>query len=207
MEKVTLQEELKKLEDKRRGQGRRHSIDLVLMLTIMATMSRFFGYRAIGDFAVRYKDELIKYLKPSKDRLPAYATVRRVLKEIDSNAFGAIFTRWMEQYLQKEDEAWISIDGKAIRGTKQKEEDKKLAHLVSFFKNDSKEVIIARQTASKSNEIPLVQEMLKEFSLEKMILTLDALHCQTETLAAIIESKNDYVVQVKGNQKKTARTT
>lgn len=173
----------------------------------MATMSGFFGYRAIGDFAVRYKDELIKYLKPSKDRLPAYATVRRVLKEIDSNAFGAIFTRWMEQYLQKEDEAWISIDGKAIRGTKQKEEDKKLAHLVSFFKNDSKEVIIARQTASKSNEIPLVQEMLKEFSLEKMILTLDALHCQTETLAAIIESKNDYVVQVKGNQKKTARTT
>ena len=40
-----------------------------------------------------------------------------------------------------------------------------------------------------------------------MILTLDALHCQTETLAAIIESKNDYVVQVKRNQKKTVRTT
>lgn len=207
MKKVTLQEELKKLEDKRRSQGQRHSIDLVLMVTIMATMSGFFGYRAIGDFAVRYRRELIEYLKPSKERLPAYSTVRRVLKEIDSNAFGVIFSRFMGRYLQKEEGGWISIDGKAIRGTKQKEEDKKLAHLVSFFKNDSKEVIIARQTASKSNEIPLVQEMLKEFSLEKMILTLDALHCQTETLAAIIESKNDYVVQVKRNQKKTVRTT
>lgn len=85
MEKTTLQEQLKKLEDKRRGQGRRHSIDLVLMLAIMATMSGFFGYRAIGDFALRYKDELIEYLKQSKDRLPVYATVRRALKDIDSN--------------------------------------------------------------------------------------------------------------------------
>jgi len=207
MGKRILREELKKLEDKRRGQGQRHSIDLVLMLTIMATMSGYFGYRAIGDFAVRYRRELIEYLKPDKERLPAYATVRRVLKEVDSSAFGSIFGHWMGQYLQTEDEEWISIDGKAIRGTKQKEEDKKLAHLVSFFKNDSKEVIIARQTASKSNEIPLVQEMLKEFPLEKMVLTLDALHCQSETLTAIIESKNDYVVQVKGNQKKIVRTT
>ena len=201
MKKVTLREELKKLEDKRRGQGQRHRIDLVVMLTIMATMSGYFGYRAIGDFAVRYKDELIDYLRPNKARLPAYATVRRVLMEIDSNKFGDIFTRWMGQYLQTKEGPWVSIDGKAVRGTKQKEEDKKLAHLVSFFKNDSKEVVMARQTASKSNEIPLFQEMLKIFPLEKLILTLDALHCQSETLKAIKESGNDYVVQVKENQK------
>jgi len=201
MKKVTLREELRKLEDKRRGQGQRHSIDVVLMLTIMATMSGYFGYRAIGDFAERYKCELCGYLNIGKERVPAYATVRRVLMEIDSKKFGEIFAQWMQGYLKIQADDWISIDGKAVRGTKQLEEDKKLAHLVSFFKNDSKEVIMARQTASKSNEIPLVQEMLKEFPLEKLILTMDALHCQSETLKAIKESGNDYVVQVKENQK------
>jgi predicted transposase YbfD/YdcC len=113
-----------------------------------------------------------------KDRLPAFATIRRVLINIDHNKFNEIFEKWMEQYLIKEKKQWISIDGKAIKGTKQKEEDKKLAHLVSFFSSDSKEVLMARKTATKSNEIPLVQEMLKSFPLEKMVITLDALHCQ-----------------------------
>jgi len=95
----------------------------------------------------------------------------------------------------------VSIDGKAIKGTKQTLEDKKLAHMVTFFKSDSKEILQAKKTATKSNEIPLVQEMLKEFPLKNMILTLDALHCQVETVKAIKNSGNEFVVQVKNNQK------
>jgi hypothetical protein len=201
MEKFILREELKKLEDHRRGQGRTHTIDIVLMVTIMATMSGCMGYGAIGDFAARYKDELIEYLKVDKKTLPSYPTVRRVLMHVDHEAFGDIFASWMQQYMRKTDSKWISIDGKAVKGTKQKEEDKKPAHPVSFFNSDSKEVILARKTASKSNEIPLVQEMMEEFPLEQFVLALDALHCQSKTLSAIKKSGNDYVVQVKENQK------
>jgi len=73
--------------------------------------------------------------------------------------------------------------------------------LVSFFSSDSKEILIARKTASKSNEIPLVQEMIGEFPIKAMVITLDALHCQSKTLKAIKDSGNDYLVQVKENQK------
>lgn len=121
--------------------------------------------------------------------------------EIDHKKFGDIFTKWMKYYMKKSSSQWIAVDGKAIKDTKQKEEDKKLAHLVSFFTSDSKEILIARKTASKSNEIPLVQKMMEEFPLQDMIITLDALHCQTKTLKAIKGSGNDYVIQVKDNQK------
>ena len=107
----------------------------------------------------------------------------------------------MKHYMKKSNSQWIAVDGKAIKGTKQKEEDKKLAHLVSFFASDSQEILIARKTASKSNEIPLVQTMMEEFPLKDMIITLDALHCQAKTLKAIKDSGNDYVIQVKENQK------
>ena len=201
MRKYSLREELKQIEDTRRGAGQRHSIDVILMITIMATMSGYKGYRAIGDFTKRYKKELIEYLNIHKDRLPSFSTIRRVLMQIDHQQFANIFDRWMSQYMIKENQKWVSVDGKAIKGTKQKEEDKKLAHLVSFFSSDSKEVLIARKTATKSNEIPLVQEMLESFPLQDMIITLDALHCQTKTAKAIKDSGNEYVLQVKNNQK------
>jgi len=206
MNKNSLREELKQIEDVRRGAGRRHSIDVVLMITIMATMSGYMGYRAIGDFAKRYKNELIKYLKIEKERVPAFATIRRVLMSIDYQKFTEIFERWMRQYLKQNRYKWVSVDGKAIKGTKQIEEDKKLAHLVTFFSSDSKEVLIARKTATKSNEIPLVQEMLASFPLKDVIITLDALHCQTKTAKAIKDSGNEYILQVKNNQKKIVRT-
>jgi hypothetical protein len=201
MTDFNLRKELATLKDKRRGQAQQHKIDVVLMITIMATMSGYQGYRAIGDFAKRYKKQIVKYLELEKDRVPAYATVRRVVQEVDHKKFGDIFTKWMKHYMKKSNSQWIAVDGKAIKGTKQKEEDKKLAHLVSFFASDSKEILIARKTASKSNEIPLVQTMMEEFPLKDMIITLDALHCQAKTLKAIKDSGNDYVIQVKENQK------
>lgn len=201
MTDFNLRNELKTLKDKRRGQAQQHKIDVVLMITIMATMSGYQGYRAIGDFAKRYRKEIVKYLELEKDRVPAYATVRRVVQEVDHKKFGDIFTNWMRHYMKKSNSQWIAVDGKAIKGTKQKEEDKKLAHLVSFFASDSQEILIARKTADKSNEIPLVQKMMEEFPLKDMIITLDALHCQTKTLKAIKDSGNDYVIQVKENQK------
>ena len=201
MTDFNLRKELATLKDKRRGQAQQHKIDVVLMITIMATMSGYQGYRAIGDFAQRYQKQIVKYLELEKERVPAYATVRRVIQEIDHKKFGDIFTKWMKHYMKKSNSQWIAVDGKAIKGTKQKEEDKKLAHLVSFFASDSQEILIARKTADKSNEIPLVQKMMEEFPLQGMIITLDALHCQTKTLKAIKDSGNDYVIQVKDNQK------
>ena len=163
MKEFNLRQELATLKDKRRGQAQQHKIDVVLMITIMATMSGYQGYRAIGDFAKRYKKQIVKYLELEKGKVPAYATVRRVVQEVDHKKFGDIFTKWMRHYMKKSNSQWIAVDGKAIKGTKQKEEDKKLAHLVSFFASDSKEILIARKTATKSNEIPLVQTMMSVF--------------------------------------------
>ena len=38
--------------------------------------------------------------------------------------------------------------------------------------------------------------------LKDVVFTMDALHCQTETIKAIVSTNNNYVVRVKGNQGK-----
>lgn len=42
---------------------------------------------------------------------------------------------------------------------------------------------------------------MQTLGLSGLVFTADALHCQRETVRAIIESDNDYVIGVKDNQK------
>ncbi len=69
MKEFNLREELRTLKDKRRKQAQYHPIDVVLMITIMATMSGYQGYRAIGDFVQIYKKELIEYLELKRESI------------------------------------------------------------------------------------------------------------------------------------------
>ena len=52
----------------------------------------------------------------------------------------------------------------------------------------------------KSNEIPAVRELIGLLNIKDSVITLDAMHCQKETVELIISKGGDYVIQLKGNQ-------
>ena len=54
--------------------------------------------------------------------------------------------------------------------------------------------------AAKSNEIPAVQGLLDLFELAGAVVTVDAMHTQTNTAAAITAAGGDYAFTVKANQ-------
>ena len=58
----------------------------------------------------------------------------------------------------------------------------------------------------KESEIPVVRKLIKLLDLEGVTFTMDALHCQKATVKEIIGSKNNYIIQVKGNQSKLYET-
>jgi predicted transposase YbfD/YdcC len=55
------------------------------------------------------------------------------------------------------------------------------------------------RTATKSNEIQAVKELLDLIDIEGSIVTLDAMGCQREIAAKIIDKKADYILAVKQN--------
>jgi len=112
-----------------------------------------------------------------------------------------IFEKWSENYIDIKEKEWISLDGKEIRGT-MPEEEHKFVNLVSMFATKKKLVFKMGNVDEKSNEIPKVQELIKEFSANKVIFIMDALHCQKKTVDVIFRKKCYYVLQVKNNQKK-----
>src|SRR3989344_3798606 len=172
-----LYKELSKLTDARRQQGKRHHLKLVVILVILSIMSGYDGYHAIGDFIKKNQQELIKMFKPKKNRLPSFSTVRRVLKSINFDELCVLFEKWALAHIEIKEKEWISLDGKAIKGTENKH---KFVNLVSLFCIEKKQVFSMGKVDDKSNEIPKVQELIEKFPVQKVIF---------------------YVLDVKENQK------
>jgi predicted transposase YbfD/YdcC len=91
-----------------------------------------------------------------------------------------------------------AIDGKAVRGAKGK--DGKAPHLVAALAHGIGAVLGQVAVDAKSNEIPAVRDLLKTFaSLAGAVITIDALHTQSDTAQVITGRDADYVMTVKGN--------
>jgi predicted transposase YbfD/YdcC len=54
--------------------------------------------------------------------------------------------------------------------------------------------------SAKSNEIPAVRTLLTRFDLREVVVTVDAMHTQSDTATAITAAGGDYVFTVKANQ-------
>ncbi len=172
---------LKEIPDNRRAAGRRHDHTFVLLIVLMSTMSGYIGYRAVGNFIERNREDLIKFFCPPKDRLPSFHTVRRVLKGIDFEAFSIQFHKWATNYVDIQKGEWVSIDGKSIGGTVTNYGSSRqhFINLVSLYCSKQKMVIgNGLVVNSKESEIPVVQQLIESLDIKGVTFTLDALHCQ-----------------------------
>lgn len=176
------------IEDPRRAQGRRHSLNTILLLTLMSIMSGYIGYRAIGDFIKRNKADLLAALKPDKNRLPSFDVIRAVLIQLDFEQVSHSFHHWAMQYVSLPAQTWLSLDGKAIGGTVKGGNtiDQTFVSLVSLYCNQTNFVLANAQLCNaKESEIPVVKQLISALGLEGVTFTLDALHCQKKRLQVL----------------------
>lgn len=94
----------------------------------------------------------------------------------------------------------IAIDGKTLRGSKDK--DQSALHLVSAFATESSLVLGQIKTNGKGGELVGIQQLLEILDLKGAVITIDAGGCHKVVTQKIIEKKGDYILCVKGNQQK-----
>jgi len=177
--KTSLITKLEQLSDKRRAEGTRHELKIVLIITIMAIMSQIYTLRGIETFVKRHKNDLIKFLKIEKNRVPSYSTFRRVLLIIDFNELTNIFKQWVIENDLINSDNWISIDGKSIRSTVSdySSSEQNFVSVVTAFSHNTGIVLMSQSFQNKkTSEIPVVENLIKAIGLEDLTFTLDALH-------------------------------
>ena len=115
---------------------------------------------------------------------------------ISAGVLGQVIGAWLHTRAAQAG-GWlvIAVDGKAVRGARNREE--KAAHLFAALAHGIGAVLGQVAVDAKSDEIPAVRELLKAFTdLAGAVITVDALHTQSDTAQAITGRHAGYVMTV-----------
>jgi Transposase DDE domain len=99
----------------------------------------------------------------------------------------------------------LSLDGKSIKCTSSggNSSQQNFTSLVSVYDDQAAGVVqLQIMQNQKTSEIGVAQQLISDLAQlpSGQILSLDALHTQTATVAAIADSGHDYLITVKRNQ-------
>jgi predicted transposase YbfD/YdcC len=205
--------------DPRDRRGVRHSLVSLLGLAAAAVLAGSRGFTAIGEwvldasplvwaaFGVR-RDPLTRRFEP-----PDEATIRRVVEDVDADALDTAIGSWLSAALHAQEKdrppqdracrrrLALSVDGKALRGTRHHTADGQALHLLSVL--DQAAGIVVNQTGvqGKTNEITRFRPLLESLDLAGAVVTADALHTQRDHAEFLVTGKGaHYILVVKKNQ-------
>ena len=179
-----------------------HSLHAILFIAVSATIAGAEGPEDMEKFAKRKRDWLERFV--GLDNVPSHDTLGRVWGLIKPKQFQDAFLNWIGSLSSLQDgdgkPIFIPLDGKTMRGSYSNADKSDMLHIVSVWA--SQQGITLGQVAvdSKSNEITAIPQLLEVLELHGAIVSIDAMGCQREIAAQIVEGDGDYVLQVKGNQ-------
>ncbi len=189
---------LAQVPDPRKPRGRRHSLAGLLAVGIAAVTAGARSFAAIGQWAADAGADVLSGLGASRG--PAEeSTFRRAFALVSPDILDQALGAWLwTRAVRAGGRLVIAVDGKAVRGAKGK--DGKAPHLVAALAHGIGAVLGQVAVDAKSNEIPAVRDLLKAFAdLAGAVITIDALHTQSDTAQVILGRHADYVMTVKGN--------
>lgn len=176
---------LNKIQDKRRGQGKRYSLGHIVLFSLLAIMCQANGYEEIARFIDVHLEKLEEIFGIYWVKSPHQGTVRNVLLSIDAKELENALNEYNKSIKRNTNKSLnvIAIDGKTLRNSFDNMKDKKSLHMLEAFATGANLIVGHLETDAKSNEIPAAQEFIKESGLEGCIFTMDALHCQKKLSA------------------------
>ena len=86
-----------------------------------------------------------------------------------------------------------------MRGVKKLSPDTE-SHIVSAYDPHLQLVLSMDAVPAKRNELDAIRRLLDELDGTDALITIDAIGCQHDVAAQVLEAGGDYVLQVKGNQ-------
>lgn len=175
---------IKTIEDTRRAEGKRHSLEQLSVIIIMAVLSGHQGVRGIERFVNSNEKELIELLE-LKHGVPSYQTIQAMLTSLNAQKAAEKFTEWMETYAEELGDEYLSLDGKTLRSTVEggNTKNQNFIAVVSAFGHKSKMVYgMQSYENKKSAEGEALRALVERLGLKNKVFSVDALHSEKKHL-------------------------
>jgi predicted transposase YbfD/YdcC len=135
--------------------------------------------------------------------IPSHDTFGRVFARLNPQRFHACVLSWTQAVAQLTTGTLISLDGKTVRASVDRATASSPLHMLSAWCSEQGGLVIGQsKTASKSNEITAIPELLPLWAITGGIVTIDAMGCQTAIAAQIQAQGGDSLFALQGNHTK-----
>jgi predicted transposase YbfD/YdcC len=195
--------ELEAIEDPRCEWKVEHRLIDVLVIAVCAVLGEAESFEDIALYG-RCKRAWLEGFLELPNGIPSHDTFRRVLMLVDPEAFERCFLGWVRAVFRSDKDVprQIAIDGKTVRGSFDRKHGRSPLHLVSAYATEHGLVLAQRAAEEKKGELTVLPELLDGLDLRGCLVSLDALACRPEIATRIVGRGGDYLITLKGNQKK-----
>jgi len=191
-------EHFEPLDDPRQSGKVWYLLDEVLLLCLLAVLAGAEGWVEVAEFGKR-KLTLLRRFRPFENGTPSHDQLGDLFAALDAEQFQHCFIAWVGSLATLVPDI-VAIDGKTLRRSYQEGGGKAPIHMISAWASNQRLVLGQIKVADKSNEITAIPDLLDLLTLKGSVVTIDAMGCQREIAAKIVEKEADYVLALKGNQ-------
>ena len=183
----------------------RHLLTDILVISICGVLSGCDGCVEIAEYG-RRKAEFLGTILELPHGIPSHDTFNRVLALLKPEALQKCLLGWLrsvrDEAEDSREERHIAIDGKSLRRTFDRAAGQSMLHLVSAWSTANGITLGQVAVDEKFNEITAIPRLLAIVDIRGATVTMDAMGNQKAIANAIIDGGGEYLLTVKGNQKK-----
>lgn len=178
-----------------------YSITTILFTCLVTTICGADDWEEMAALGEDLEEWIGKFVDTSNG-IPSAFTLERIVSLIDPTALEKMLRDVAGLICKQLTNDIIAIDGKSLRGTTDKANEKRAVHLLHAWSCENRVCLAQMKVDDKSNEITSICGLMDQLLLKGNIVTTDALNTQKATVEKVIEKGGHYVLPVKENQKK-----
>ena len=206
--------DLDTLPDHRDRRGRVYPLSSLLLIHLLAAVGDGQGPEDAADFA-RDHAAWLRRLGILGDRIPSAQTLRRLLRDRDTDLLAELqplVVQWAEQLeaacetdADGEPEAdtgpreACAVDGKTVRASFDADRGVARTHIVSA-RLDSGLTVGQTAVPDKGNELTAIRQRLPTLALKDRVVTIDAMGCRTDVARMMADADGWYLLAVKDSE-------
>jgi len=176
-----------------------HELSDILLLVLCGLLADCETFEEIYDYA-RDKEVTLRAFMDLPAGIPSHDTLNRVFRRLDPVELERCLTQWGQALVDLLAGRHLIVDGKQLRGTTERGRRQASVQLVSVWAAEQRVCLAQTQVAAKRNELAALPQVLAQVDVAGSVVSIDAMGCQRELAAMLVERGADYVLALKQNQ-------